>query len=164
VPLLWRLHRVHHADVEFDVTTGLRFHPFEMLASMLIKIAAVTALGAPVLAVLVFELILNATSMFNHANAGLPPRIEPWVRRLIVTPDMHRIHHSTAADEMNRNFGFNLSAWDRWFGTYREAPRGGNAGMTIGLPGWRGREAIITLPRLLGMPFRREPAATADGE
>ena len=133
-----------------------------MLASMLIKIAAVTALGAPVLAVLVFELILNATSMFNHANAGLPARIEPWVRRLIVTPDMHRIHHSTAADETNRNFGFNLSMWDRCFGTYREAPRGGNEGMTIGLSAWRGREAIITLPSLLGMPFRREPAETVD--
>lgn len=163
VPVLWRLHRVHHTDVEFDVTTGLRFHPLEMLISMLIKMAAITALGAPVIAVIVFELVLNATSMFNHANAGLPARIEPWVRRLVVTPDTHRVHHSTATDEMNRNFGFNLSAWDRCFGTYRAAPRGGNEGMTIGLPAWRGREAIVTLPRLLGMPFRRVPATTADG-
>lgn len=160
IPLLWRLHRVHHADVDFDVTTGLRFHPLEMLISMLLKMAVIVALGAPMLAVLVFELLLNATSMFNHANAGLPSRIERWVRRLIVTPDMHRIHHSIAADEMNRNFGFNLSLWDRCFGTYREAPRGGNDGMTIGLSAWRGPTAIITLPRLLDMPFRREPAAT----
>jgi len=124
--------------------------------------AAIVALGAPVLAVLVFEVILNASSMFNHANAGLPSRVEPWVRRLIVTPDMHRVHHSVATDEMNRNFGFNLSVWDRCFGTYRAAARGGNEGMTIGLPAWRGREAIITLPRLLGMPFRREPASPVE--
>jgi sterol desaturase/sphingolipid hydroxylase (fatty acid hydroxylase superfamily) len=159
VPVLWRLHRVHHADVEFDVSTGLRFHPLEMLVSMLIKIAAVIALGAPVVAVVAFELILNATSMFNHANAGLPAWLERRVRLFVVTPDMHRIHHSTEADEMNRNFGFNLSLWDRLFRTYRDAPRGGNEGMTIGLLPWRGADAIITLPRLLGMPFRREPAA-----
>lgn len=163
VPLLWRLHRVHHADPEFDVTTGVRFHPLEMLVSMLIKMLAILALGAPVLAVLVFELVLNATSLFTHANAGLPSRIDAWVRRLFVTPDMHRVHHSSASDEMNRNFGFNLAVWDRCFGSYRAEPRGGHAGMTIGLPGWRGREAIITLPRLLAMPFRPEPAATADG-
>lgn len=162
VPVLWRLHRVHHADVEFDVTTGLRFHPLEILVSMLIKIAAVTALGAPVLAVLAFEIILNATSMFNHANAGLTQRIEPWVRALIVTPDMHRIHHSAVADEMNRNFGFNLSIWDRCFGTYCATSRGGNDGMTIGLSAWRGRDAVISLSRLLAMPFRREPAPTTD--
>ena len=158
VPVLWRLHRVHHADVEFDVSTGLRFHPLEILASMLIKIVAIIALGAPVIAVVAFELILNATSMFNHANAGLPARFERRLRRLIVTPDMHRIHHSIEGDEMNRNFGFNLSVWDRLFGTYRDAPRGGNEGMTIGLLPWRGANAIITLPRLLGMPFRRDPA------
>lgn len=162
VPVLWRLHRVHHADMDFDVTTGLRFHPLEILISMLLKMAAIVALGAPVLAVLVFEVILNASSMFNHANAGLPSRVEPWVRRLLVTPDMHRVHHSVATDEMNRNFGFNLSVWDRCFGTYRAAARGGNEGMAIGLPAWRGREAIITLPRLLGMPFRREPASPVE--
>ena len=162
IPVLWRLHRVHHADVDFDVSTGLRFHPLEMLVSMLVKMAAVIALGAPVIAVVAFELILNATSMFNHANAGLPARFERWVRPLIVTPDMHRIHHSIEGDEMNRNFGFNLSVWDRWFQTYRAAPRGGNEGMTIGLLPWRGAEAIITLPRLLDMPFRREPVPAGD--
>ena len=158
VPALWRLHRVHHADIEFDVSTGLRFHPLEMLASMLIKMAAIIALGAPVIAVVAFELILNATSMFNHANAGLPAQLERRVRLFVVTPDMHRIHHSIEGDEMNRNFGFNLSVWDRLFRSYREAPRGGNEGMTIGLLPWRGADAIITLPRLLDMPFRRTPA------
>lgn len=162
VPVLWRLHRVHHADMEFDVTTGLRFHPFEMLISMVIKMAAIVALGAPVIAVVVFEVVLNATSLFNHANAGLPPWLERRVRLFVVTPGMHRIHHSVEGDEMNHNFGFNLSVWDRLFGTYRDAPRGGDQGMTIGLLPWRGVDAVTTLPRILTMPFRREPAPERD--
>lgn len=133
VPTLWRLHRVHHADRDFDVTTALRFHPVEIALSMLIKVAAVVVLGAPVLAVVVFEVLLNACAMFNHANLRLPVKLDRVLRMLVVTPDMHRVHHSVHAGEHNRNFGFNLSVWDRWFGTYVAQPRDGHQGMTIGL-------------------------------
>ena len=118
VPLLWRLHRVHHADVDYDVTTGARFHPLEIILSMLIKFATIIVLGAPVVAVIVFEVILNAMAMFNHSNVKLPDRIDNVLRRLFVTPDMHRVHHSVEDDEANSNFGFNLSVWDRLFGTF----------------------------------------------
>ena len=131
-PTLWRLHRVHHADLDFDVTTGLRFHPIEMILSMLFKFSAVAALGPPVLGVLVFEVLLNATSMFNHGNVRLPLSGDRVLRAVLVTPDMHRVHHSVLRHEANSNFGFCLSWWDRLLGTYRAQPTAGHDGMTIG--------------------------------
>ena len=125
VPWLWRLHRMHHADLDIDVTTGLRFHPIEILLSMLIKMAVVVLVGVPATAVIVFEVVLNATSMFNHANAAMPAWLDRVVRLLVVTPDMHRVHHSVLRHETDSNFGFNLPWWDRLFRTYRGAPRGG---------------------------------------
>lgn len=156
VPTLWRLHRVHHADQDFDVTTGTRFHPIEILLSVLIKCAAVAALGAPALAVLVFEVVLNATAMFNHANASLPARADRWLRWLVVTPDMHRVHHSVFYDESSSNFGFNLSWWDRLFGTYRAQPRLGHDAMAVGIDAFRSAEDL-RLDRLLVQPFRDTP-------
>lgn len=152
VPALMRLHAVHHADPDFDLTTGIRFHPIEIAISMVIKLAAIAALGIPAPAVLVFEVLLNVSAMFNHANASLPRWLEPWVRRLLVTPDMHRIHHSVLAAERNSNYGFCLSWWDRVLGTYTAAPR---AGLDIGLAEWRDRRAVATLHGVLGMPFTR---------
>lgn len=152
VPALMRLHAVHHADADFDLTTGIRFHPLEIGISLLIKLAAIAALGIPALAVLVFEVLLNASAMFNHANASLPARLEPWVRRLLVTPDMHRIHHSVLEAERNSNYGFCLSWWDRLLGTYTPAPRGE---LEIGLTQWREPSAIATLHGALRMPFVR---------
>jgi len=137
VPALWRLHRMHHADLEFDVSTGLRFHPIEILLSMGIKLAVVTILGPPAVAVLVFEVLLNATSMFNHANIHIPERIDRILRLFVVTPDMHRVHHSILPNETNSNFGFNLPWWDRLLGTYRPQPRKGHDGMTIGIEQFR---------------------------
>lgn len=154
VPALWRVHRVHHADVEFDVTTGLRFHPVEILLSMAIKVAAVAALGAPAVAVLIFEVLLNASAMWSHANIRLPGRVDRIVRRLLVTPDMHRTHHSVIARETHSNFGFNLALWDRWFGTYRSQPEAGHEGMTIGVPGFRAPREL-RLDRMLLQPLRR---------
>ncbi len=133
VPLLWRLHMVHHADPDIDATTGVRFHPIEIVLSMLIKFGAVAVLGAPALAVLLFEIVLNATSMFNHANWRLPLGLDRVLRRLVVTPDMHRVHHSVIPRETNSNFGFNFPWWDRLCGTYRDQPAAGHDGMTIGL-------------------------------
>ncbi|NBZ86826.1 sterol desaturase family protein [Stagnihabitans tardus] len=154
VPLLWRLHRMHHADPDFDTTTALRFHPVEIVLSMAIKLAVVALLGLPPVAVLVFEVILNATALFNHGNVSLPPRLEPLLRRLIVTPDMHRVHHSTDPVETNSNYGFNLPWWDRIFGTYRPAARLGSQ-METGLTEFRApREQWID--RLLLQPFRRQ--------
>jgi len=150
VPLLIRLHAVHHADADFDLTTGIRFHPIEILISALIKLAVVAALGAPVVAVLAFEVLLNATAMFNHANVSLPGWLEPWVRRALVTPDMHRVHHSVIEAERNSNYGFCLSIWDRLLGTYTPAPRGE---LDIGLAAWRDQRTIATLRGTLGMPF-----------
>lgn len=161
VPGLWRLHRVHHADLEFDVTTGLRFHPIEIAASMLIKLAAVVAIGAPALGVLIFEVILNATAMFSHSNVGLPPGIDRVLRRVIVTPDMHRVHHSIAVRETNSNFGFNLPWWDRLFGTYRAQPAAGHEAMTIGLPQFRD-PAELRLDRMLLQPLRRTDTVGSD--
>lgn len=137
VPWLWRLHRMHHADQEFDVTTALRFHPFEIMLSMLIKMAVVAALGAPALAVIVFEIVLNATAMFNHGNVRLPLKLDRWLRLVVVTPDMHRVHHSVIRQETDSNFGFNLPWWDRIFRTYRDQPEKGHLGMTIGLEQFR---------------------------
>lgn len=156
VPTLWRLHRVHHADLEFDVTTGSRFHPFEILVSTAIKCAAVAASGAPAISVLIFEVLLNATAMFNHANASLPARIDRWLRWLVVTPDMHRVHHSVRYEESSSNFGFNLPWWDRLFGTYRAQPKLGHAAMNIGVDAFRSPEES-RLDRLLLQPLRDTP-------
>jgi len=152
VPLLWRLHRMHHADLDFDVTTALRFHPFELVLSMLIKVGIVLLLGAPPLAVLVFEVLLNASSLFNHANVALSPRVDAWLRWLVVTPDMHRVHHSWEPRETDSNFGFNLPWWDRLFGTYLAQPRLGHQGMTVGLHEFRDPREL-RLDRMLLQPF-----------
>ena len=163
VPALCRLHMVHHADPDFDLTTGLRFHTVEMLLSALIKMAVVVALGAPMIAVLAFEVLLNAIAMFNHSNVSLPAGIEPGVRRLLVTPDMHRIHHSVIEGERNSNYGFCLSLWDRLLGTYTAAPRGA---LDIGLEAWRDPKVVASLGGVLGMPFRhpRMPGLHAGGD
>lgn len=153
IPLLWRVHRVHHADVDYDVTTGARFHPLEILLSMLVKLAAVTVLGPPVVAVVVFEVLLNATAMFNHGNIRLPGAIDRVLRWIVVTPDMHRVHHSVVVDETNANFGFNLPWWDRLFGTYRAQPRAGHRAMTIGLRGHTDPHEVARLAGLLWLPF-----------
>jgi sterol desaturase/sphingolipid hydroxylase (fatty acid hydroxylase superfamily) len=152
VPALWRLHRMHHADLEFDVTTGVRFHPVEILLSMVIKFGVVLALGAPALAVLIFEVLLNATSMFNHGNVLLPQPIDRVLRTIVVTPEMHRVHHSIEPSETNSNFGFNVPWWDRLFGTYRAQPAAGHAGMTIGLDLFRNIEDL-RLDRMLFQPL-----------
>jgi sterol desaturase/sphingolipid hydroxylase (fatty acid hydroxylase superfamily) len=154
VPLLWRLHRVHHADLDYDLTTGARFHPIEIVLSMLIKFTTIAVLGPPVLAVLIFEVLLNTTAMFNHGNLRLPRRLDRVLRWLVVTPDMHRVHHSVEDDEANSNFGFNLPWWDRLFGTYRDQPRGGHEGMSIGIHGFRDPKTVQHLPGMLALPFR----------
>lgn len=161
VPVLWRLHRMHHADLEFDVTTGIRFHPVEIAVSMLIKATVVLALGAPPLAVLVFEVLLNATSMFNHGNVRLPGWMDRILRWLVVTPEMHRVHHSVLRHETDSNFGFNLPWWDRLFGTYRAQPVAGHAGMTIGIDRFRNPHEL-RLDRMLLQPFRRDNTTRKD--
>lgn len=166
VPALWRLHRMHHADLDIDVTTGARFHPVEIVLSMLIKFAAIAALGVPPVAVLLFEVLLNATSMFNHGNVRIAPALERALRWLVVTPDMHRVHHSIERDETNSNFGFNLSLWDRLFGTYRVQPRAGHEQMTIGIPDFRDAAECSSLLPMLAIPLRdpaRRPQETHHG-
>lgn len=153
VPLLWRLHRVHHADLDIDVTTGTRFHPIEIVLSMLIKAAVILVLGPPVVAVVIFEVLLNATSMFNHGNVRIHSALDRVLRLLLVTPDMHRVHHSIEEDETNSNFAFNLSAWDRLFGTYRDQPRAGHEGMTIGISTFREANRCVWLSGILLLPF-----------
>jgi sterol desaturase/sphingolipid hydroxylase (fatty acid hydroxylase superfamily) len=162
VPALWRLHRMHHADLEFDVTTGARFHPIEILLSMGIKLGVVAALGAPAVAVLAFEVLLNATSMFNHSNVRMPIWLDRVLRWIVVTPDMHRVHHSIAARETNSNFGFNLPWWDRLFGTYRDQPAAGHEGMTIGIEQFR-EPAEQRLDHMLTQPFRDDDRSYALG-
>src|SRR5438132_9042243 len=152
VPALWRLHRMHHADLEFDVTTGVRFHPVEILLSMVIKLGVVLALGVPALAVLIFEVLLNATSMFNHGNVLLPQSIDRSLRMIVVTPEVHRVHHSIEPAETNSNFGFNLPWWDRLFGTYCAQPAGGHTGMTIGIDVFR-QIRDLRLDRMLIQPL-----------
>jgi sterol desaturase/sphingolipid hydroxylase (fatty acid hydroxylase superfamily) len=152
VPVLWRLHRMHHADLEFDVTTGLRFHPIEILLSTLIKLAVVIALGAPAVAVIAFEVLLNAAALFNHGNVRMPTALDRILRWFVVTPDMHRVHHSVAPNETNSNFGFNLPWWDRLLGTYRAAPAAGHEGMTIGLDAFRD-PAELRLDHMLLQPL-----------
>jgi len=163
VPWLWRLHRMHHADLDIDVTTGVRFHPVEILLSLVIKIATVALLGIPAAAVVCFEVVLNATSMFNHANASLPAWLDRVARLMLVTPDMHRVHHSVLRQETDSNFGFNLPWWDRLFGTYRAEPRAGHDGMTIGLPVFRD-PGELRLDRLLTQPFRKPTDLEANAQ
>ena len=151
VPVLWRLHRMHHADLEFDVTTGLRFHPIEILLSMGIKVFAIAALGPPAAAVLIFEVVLNATSMFNHGNVRIPKSFDAILRWIVVTPDMHRVHHSIHRNETNSNFGFNLPWWDRLLGTYRAQPIDGHEAMTIGIEQFR-THRDLWLDRMLIQP------------
>jgi sterol desaturase/sphingolipid hydroxylase (fatty acid hydroxylase superfamily) len=162
VPLFWRAHRVHHADLDFDVTTGARFHPFEIGLSLLIKFAVILALGPPAVAVLAFEVLLNASSMFNHGNVRVPEVIDRCLRWFVVTPDMHRVHHSIDPRETNSNFGFNLAWWDRLFGTYRAQPQAGHEGMTIGIDQFRSPHEL-KLDRMLLQPFRSEDGAYSIG-
>lgn len=153
VPFLWRLHRMHHADTDFDVTTGIRFHPLSILISAVIKLVAVVVIGASPLAVLVFEVLLNATSLFNHSNLALPLGLDRLVRLFVVTPDMHRVHHSSNPEETDRNFGFNFPWWDRLFGTYLPQPSLGHVDMEVGLSEFR-EPVEQRLDRLLTQPFR----------
>ena len=155
VPWLWRLHRMHHADLDIDVTTGVRFHPIEILISMGIKIAVIMAFGIPAIGVFVFEVMLNATSMFNHSNARMPAWLDRILRLIVVTPDMHRVHHSIERRETDSNFGFNLPWWDWLFRTYRREPQAGHQSMTIGIPMFRDPREL-RLDRMLTQPFRGE--------
>jgi sterol desaturase/sphingolipid hydroxylase (fatty acid hydroxylase superfamily) len=155
VPLLWRLHRMHHADLDIDVTTGVRFHPFEILISLAIKIVVIVAFGIPPVGVFVFEVVLNATSMFNHSNARMPSWLDRALRLIVVTPDMHRVHHSIVRKETDSNFGFNLPWWDWLFRTYRREPQAGQDGITIGIPQFR-NPGEQRLDRMLTQPFRDE--------
>ncbi len=153
VPALWQLHMVHHVDPDYDVTTGSRFHTLEIIISMLIKFATIVVLGPPVVGVVIFEVLLNATAMFNHGNIRLPESIDRILRLFVVTPDMHRVHHSIIPEETNSNFGFNLPWWDRIFGTYRDQPQEGHEGMTIGIHGFNQPRQISQLPGMLALPF-----------
>lgn len=153
VPLFWRVHRMHHADLDFDVTTGLRFHPIEIVLSLMIKFAVILLLGPPLAAVVLFEILLNASSMFNHGNVRLPRAADRMLRMFIVTPDMHRVHHSIEEHETNSNFGFNLSLWDRLFGTYRAQPNAGHDAMIIGIRTFRDPAHCTRLDGLLRIPF-----------
>ena len=163
VPILWRLHRMHHADLDVDVTTGARFHPIEIVLSMLLKFGVIATLGASPLGVLVFELLLSTGSLFNHGNLRLPLRADGILRWIVVTPDMHRVHHSAAPEETNRNFGFTLSWWDWIGGTYRAQPAAGHAGMALGIAQFR-NVRDLRLDRLLLQPLLDDAAsATSTG-
>ncbi len=153
IPVLWRLHRVHHADLDYDVTTGARFHTLEIILSMLIKFATIVLLGPPVIAVILFEILLNATAMFNHGNIYLPQKLDQILRIFVVTPDMHRVHHSSNAAEANSNFGFCLPWWDRLFGTYQAQPDEGHIHMQLGITGFDNPNQVNQLPGMLMMPF-----------
>lgn len=154
IPLLWRIHRMHHSDQGFDLTTALRFHPLEIVLSMVWKAAVIIALGAPVVAVLIFEIVLNGMAMFNHANANVPKPIDRLLRTLLVTPDMHRVHHSAIMRETDSNYGFNFSFWDRLFGVYIDQPKLGHDKMIIGLEEYKGPKTA-SLGWSLALPFRR---------
>jgi sterol desaturase/sphingolipid hydroxylase (fatty acid hydroxylase superfamily) len=156
IPVLWRLHRVHHADLDYDVTTGARFHPIEIILSMLIKFATIMLLGPPMVAVVIFEVLLNATAMFNHGNVYIPEKIDRMLRLFVVTPDMHRVHHSVHAPLANSNFGFNLPWWDRLLGTYAAQPPEGHTEMEIGLDTFRDPKQVDRLPGMLMLPFARQ--------
>jgi sterol desaturase/sphingolipid hydroxylase (fatty acid hydroxylase superfamily) len=153
LPLLWRLHRVHHADLDIDMTTGSRFHPLEIIVSMLIKWLVIFLLGPALIAVLIFETLLNGMAVFNHANVRLPLNLDRVLRKLLITPDVHRVHHSILRRETNSNYGFNLSIWDRIFGTYIEQPEKGHTEMTIGIPEFRDAGQVDRLPGMLQLPF-----------
>jgi sterol desaturase/sphingolipid hydroxylase (fatty acid hydroxylase superfamily) len=155
VPLLWRLHRMHHADLDVDVTTGARFHPVEILLSLAIKSALIIPLGAPAPGVLIFEVLLNATSMFNHGNVRVPAQFDRLLRLILVTPDMHRVHHSILSRETNSNYGFNLPWWDRLFRTYRAQPEAGHEQMTLGIEQFRDPKEL-RIDRMLLQPFRND--------
>ncbi|MDP2575717.1 sterol desaturase family protein [Vibrio penaeicida] len=155
LPFLWRLHRMHHADQDIDVTTGSRFHPIEIILSMWIKIALVLALGVSPIAIVVFEIVLNVSAMFNHSNGKLPLKLDFWLRKILVTPDMHRVHHSVEVKETHSNFGFFLSVWDQWFGTYRDQPKKGHDEVEIGLPLFR-KPKEQQLWKMLTQPFRHD--------
>ncbi|TWU06134.1 sterol desaturase family protein [Stieleria varia] len=157
VPLLWRFHMVHHADPDFDVTTGLRFHSFEIVISAALKLALVGLIGPSPMVVIVFEVLLNASSMFNHSNLGIPKRIDQVLRYVVVTPDMHRVHHSIDSHEANRNFGFNLPWWDRILGTYLDQPSRGHTAMEIGVRGHSNERQIARLLGMVLLPFRAQP-------
>ncbi|MCZ6828601.1 MAG: sterol desaturase family protein [Gammaproteobacteria bacterium] len=161
VPLLWRLHRMHHADPDFDVSTGIRFHPVSIVLSMLIKLLVIGLFGPAAIAVLLSEVLLNVTSMFNHGNIAIPTQVDKWLRLLVVTPDMHRLHHSVSVAETNSNFGFNFPWWDRLFGSYRDQPDGGHLGMEIGVRGFQRPEDQM-LHRLIAHPWYQESHAQAD--
>ncbi|MEE2778424.1 MAG: sterol desaturase family protein [Acidobacteriota bacterium] len=161
VPALWRVHMVHHADVDFDVTTGVRFHPIEILISLGLKAVVIVLLGAPVEGVLLFAVILNASSLFNHGNVRLPDRLDGWLRWVVVTPDMHRVHHSVECRETNSNFGFNLPWWDRLCGTYVRDPVKGHEQMEIGLAHVAAQDAS-SLVDLLTLPFRASAGTYTD--
>ena len=161
IPFLWRLHRVHHADLDFDLTTGLRFHPIEILLSMGFKMLVVLALGAPAVAVLIFEVVLNASAVFNHGNVSLPATVDRWLRWFFVTPDMHRVHHSIHRKETDSNYGFSLSWWDRLFGTYTSDPVDGHDQMTIGIEQFRTRRDLW-LDRLLLQPLKPREQVTPE--
>ncbi len=154
IPVLWRLHRVHHADPDYDVTTGARFHTLEIILSMGIKFCTIVLLGPPVFAVIIFEVVLNATAMFNHGNIRLPKSIDQVLRLFLVTPDMHRVHHSIEDDETNSNFGFSLPWWDRLFGTYRDQPRAGHEGMVIGIRQFKKAKDVSWITGMLTLPFK----------
>ena len=162
---LWRLHRVHHTDKDLDATTAVRFHPVEILLSMVIKLGAVAALGPPLLAVLAFEVILNACAMFNHGNVAIPVAVDRWLRLFIVTPDMHRVHHSVLRRETDSNYGFNLPWWDRLFGTYRPQPAAGHRDMEIGLVEFRDRDTVHIAGLLLQpvLNIKRTPVMGGPG-
>jgi sterol desaturase/sphingolipid hydroxylase (fatty acid hydroxylase superfamily) len=153
IPFCWRFHRVHHVDLDLDVSSGVRFHPVEMVLSMGIKVLAVLALGAPPVAVVAFEILLNATALFNHSNLKIPLSLDRVLRLFVVTPDMHRVHHSIIPEETNRNFSFNLPWWDRLLGTYCAQPAAGHDAMTLGLAGLQD-ESLEQLPQMLTLPFR----------
>ena len=156
VPLLWRLHQVHHADLDIDMTTGSRFHTLEIVLSMLIKWLVIFLLGPALLAVLIFEILLNGMAIFNHANVRLPAALDSFLRKLLITPDVHRVHHSILLHETNSNYGFNLSVWDRLFRTYVAQPQEGHAQMTIGIPEFRDAGQVDRLPGMLALPFVRQ--------
>ncbi|KXF79717.1 sterol desaturase family protein [Enterovibrio coralii] len=154
VPTLWRLHAVHHADKDLDVTSGARFHTIEILLSMVIKFGAIALLGAPAVAVILFEVILSGMALFNHSNVAIPVSVDRWLRMVFVTPDMHRVHHSVHRHESDANFGFNLAIWDRLFHTYKESPDDGHYAMTIGIASHREDKQVVWLPGLLSLPFK----------
>ncbi len=154
VPVFWRLHRVHHADLDYDLTTGTRFHTLEMILSMLIKFAVIILLGPPLVAVVIFEVVLNITAMFNHGNVYIPEKVDRLLRLFVITPDMHRVHHSVHPALTNSNFGFSLPWWDRLFGTYRAQPLESHTDMQIGLPDFRNPKQVSRLDGMSLIPFK----------